>query len=101
RGRSSWINKYNYQPIAMEKSHCLLCGRCHKTVFCTEHNTVLKRKTRIRELNPELCFSCLFVHDDPCRSFDEQSICISSAGRCCGEFKHRKFLCNQLGLQKQ
>ena len=106
RGQSNWSNKgrgggWNKKGISLEKSHCLFCSRSHKTVFCTEYNTALKRKTRIRELSPELCFSCLYVHETPCRTFDTQLICDSNVGRCCGEFKHRRFLCSQLGLQKQ
>ncbi|CAL4059482.1 unnamed protein product, partial [Meganyctiphanes norvegica] len=41
---------------------CRFCERNHKTIFCPRYNTDAKRRNRVKELDPGVCFVCLFIH---------------------------------------
>ncbi|CAL4228181.1 unnamed protein product, partial [Meganyctiphanes norvegica] len=82
-----------------ERNLCTFCSRAHKTSLCIEYPTIDKRKKRLKELHVELCYSCLTVHDKPCKTFDKQTVCDNFMGRCCGGFLHRRYLCPEIGIQ--
>ncbi|CAL4071585.1 unnamed protein product [Meganyctiphanes norvegica] len=99
-GRSRRKTKYtDLKDLTKERNMCTFCQLQHRTTSCYKYPTASSRIKRVKEMHKDICYSCLCVHTDPCKTFTEPSICGYNAGKCCGQFEHRKYLCIRLGLQ--
>ena len=83
---------------AKERCFCTFCHLQHRTSSCYKYNTANARIKRVKELHPDICYSCLYIHNKPCKTFTEPSICTFIVGKCCGQFEHRRYLCLKLGM---
>ena len=100
RGGSMPKNTRNRNAF-MDRVVCRFCDKNHKTLTCQNYHSEVMRKNKIMNMEPHICWVCLFSHDNPSRTFLPQTICKSIVGMCCNKWEHRNYLCPRLDLPSQ
>ncbi|CAL4176506.1 unnamed protein product [Meganyctiphanes norvegica] len=97
-GRNRQQKYTDVKDMQKERNQCMFCHLQHRSSTCYKFPTASARMKRVKELHHDICYSCLNVHTDPCKTFTGTSICNYISGKCCGQYEHRRYLCIRLGL---